>query len=231
MLVGVLLLAVLTSLPNAYTGVRLGRAGRGAALVSETMNSNTINLVGGVALPALFVGFGHRFSGVLAVDVVWLLATTALTRRAALAPAAACAAAAARSCSSPGSDSPSCRAFSAELPSQNLYGPLNPGQRGGGYSECMRRNVVLGAVPGRARAARGGVGRPRRAGRRLARREGRERAAQRERRRSWRSSITGAAIGHVDQGHIVIDDPTPNNGATPEVTPGTGAALAQGLDR
>jgi len=34
--------------------------------------------------------------------------------------------------------------------------------------------------------------------------------------------ITGAAIGHVDQGHIVIDDPTPNNGATPEVTPGTG---------
>ncbi|HUJ91684.1 MAG TPA: hypothetical protein VLW05_03225 [Gaiellaceae bacterium] len=78
-LVGVLLLAVLTSLPNAYTGVRLGRAGRGAALVSETMNSNTINLVGGVALPALFVGFGHRFSGVLAVDVVWLLVTTALT--------------------------------------------------------------------------------------------------------------------------------------------------------
>jgi hypothetical protein len=34
--------------------------------------------------------------------------------------------------------------------------------------------------------------------------------------------ITGAAIGHVDQGHIVIDDPTPNNSATPEVTPGTG---------
>jgi len=75
-LVGVLLLAVLTSMPNAYTGVRLGRAGRGAALVSETMNSNTINLVGGVALPALFVGFGHRFSGLLAVDAVWLLATT-----------------------------------------------------------------------------------------------------------------------------------------------------------
>jgi len=30
--------------------------------------------------------------------------------------------------------------------------------------------------------------------------------------------ITGAAIGHVDQGHIIIDDPTPNNGASPEVT-------------
>jgi len=35
-------------------------------------------------------------------------------------------------------------------------------------------------------------------------------------------TITGAAIGHVDQGHIVIDDPTPNNSAAPEVTPGTG---------
>src|SRR5438309_1679006 len=47
-LVGTLLLAVLTSLPNAYTGLRLGRAGRGSALVAETMNSNTINLVGGM---------------------------------------------------------------------------------------------------------------------------------------------------------------------------------------
>ena len=76
-LVGVLLLAVLTSLPNAFTGVRLGRARRGSALVSETMNSNTINLVGGIAVPALFVGFGH-FSGLLTVDVGWLLAATAL---------------------------------------------------------------------------------------------------------------------------------------------------------
>lgn len=77
-LVGVLLLAVLTSLPNAYTGIRLGRAGRGSALVSETTNSNTINLVGGIAVPALFVGFG-RFSNLLTVDIAWLLAATALT--------------------------------------------------------------------------------------------------------------------------------------------------------
>jgi Ca2+/Na+ antiporter len=75
-LVGVLLLAVLTSLPNASTGVRLGRARRGAALVSETMNSNTINLVGGVAVPALFVGLGRHFAGLLAADVVWVLAAT-----------------------------------------------------------------------------------------------------------------------------------------------------------
>ena len=76
-LVGTLLLAVLTSLPNAYTGVRFGRAGRGAALVSETMNSNTINLVGGIVVPALFITFGSGFSGLERVDVAWLLVATA----------------------------------------------------------------------------------------------------------------------------------------------------------
>jgi cation:H+ antiporter len=78
-LVGTLLLAVLTSIPNAYTGVRLGRAGRGSALVAETMNSNTINLVGGIAVPALFVAVGSGLSGLERADVVWLLAATALT--------------------------------------------------------------------------------------------------------------------------------------------------------
>jgi cation:H+ antiporter len=74
-LVGVLVLAPLTSLPNAFTGVRLGRAGRGAALVSETLNSNTINLAGGIMVPALFVTVtssstsGH-------IDLAWLLGTT-----------------------------------------------------------------------------------------------------------------------------------------------------------
>jgi cation:H+ antiporter len=76
-LVGVLVLAVVTSLPNAYTGVRLGRARRGSALVSETMNSNTINLVGGLAIPALFVAASVR-SGLERADGIWLLAATAL---------------------------------------------------------------------------------------------------------------------------------------------------------
>lgn len=53
--VGALILGPVTSLPNALTGIRLGRARRGAALVTEALNSNTINLVAGVALPSLFV--------------------------------------------------------------------------------------------------------------------------------------------------------------------------------
>ncbi|HEY2767131.1 MAG TPA: hypothetical protein VGI76_02670 [Solirubrobacteraceae bacterium] len=74
-LVGVLALGPLTSLPNAMTGVRLGLARRGAALVSETLNSNTINLAGGVLVPALFVTVassstrGH-------IDLAWLLGMT-----------------------------------------------------------------------------------------------------------------------------------------------------------
>jgi len=55
--------------------VRLGRARRGAALVTETMNSNTINLVGGLAIPALFVSLG-ALSTLGAVDLGLLLATT-----------------------------------------------------------------------------------------------------------------------------------------------------------
>lgn len=76
-LVGVLVLGPLTSLPNAFTGVRLGLAQRGAALVSETFNSNTINLAGGVMAPALFVGLGSA-SGTQRTDLAWLLGMTCI---------------------------------------------------------------------------------------------------------------------------------------------------------
>ncbi|HXR10971.1 MAG TPA: hypothetical protein VN770_01640 [Gaiellaceae bacterium] len=76
-LIGALVLAVVTSIPNAYTGVRLGLARRGSALVSETLNSNTINLVGGLAIPALFVTVAGS-GGLERADGVWLLAATTL---------------------------------------------------------------------------------------------------------------------------------------------------------
>jgi cation:H+ antiporter len=72
---GVLVLAPLTSLPNAFTAIRLGRAGRGAALVSETLNSNTINLVAGVAVPALFVSV-VSLTTETSFDLAWLLLLT-----------------------------------------------------------------------------------------------------------------------------------------------------------
>ena len=73
--VGIVVLAVLTSLPNAYTAVRLGLTGRGSALVSEAFGSNTINLVGGILVPALVVGLaGH--SGLTEANLAWLVAMT-----------------------------------------------------------------------------------------------------------------------------------------------------------
>jgi cation:H+ antiporter len=76
--VGALILGPLTSLPNALTGVRLGRARRGAALVTETLNSNTINLVAGVALPSLFVTLATK-SAKDRLDLVVLAAAMVAT--------------------------------------------------------------------------------------------------------------------------------------------------------
>jgi cation:H+ antiporter len=71
-LVGIVVLAILTSLPNAYTAIRLALQGRGSALVSETLNSNTTNLVFGISVPALFIGLGST-SALTGFDLGWLL--------------------------------------------------------------------------------------------------------------------------------------------------------------
>ena len=75
-LVGVVVLAILTSLPNAWTGVRFGLQGRGSALMSETLNSNSINIVFGLAVPAA-LGALAAFSGLAIFDVAWLIGMTA----------------------------------------------------------------------------------------------------------------------------------------------------------
>jgi len=82
-LIGALVLGPLTSLPNALTGVRLGLANRGAALVTEALNSNTINLVAGVAVPSLFVTLTAHSSTErldLALLATMTVATVALLR-------------------------------------------------------------------------------------------------------------------------------------------------------
>jgi cation:H+ antiporter len=82
---GILILAVITSLPNAFTAVRLGLARRGDALVTETLASNTINLTGGILIPALFVGLAAS-SGRVHFDLAWLGGMTAFALVALAAP-------------------------------------------------------------------------------------------------------------------------------------------------
>jgi cation:H+ antiporter len=74
-ILGTLILGPLTSVPNAVTGVRLGLAGRGAALVGETFNSNTINLAAGVIAPSLFVTLAAP-SSTAKLQLGWLLGMT-----------------------------------------------------------------------------------------------------------------------------------------------------------
>jgi cation:H+ antiporter len=75
-LVGALVLAALTSIPNTFTSARLARQGNGAAVVSETLNSNTINIVVGIGLPALVFGVSDTHMAIL--ELSWLLGSTAV---------------------------------------------------------------------------------------------------------------------------------------------------------
>jgi cation:H+ antiporter len=55
---GGLVLAAVTSLPNAVAAVYLAARGRGAATLSTALNSNTLNVVAGLLLPGALVGLG-----------------------------------------------------------------------------------------------------------------------------------------------------------------------------
>jgi cation:H+ antiporter len=57
---GGLVLAVVTSLPNAVSAVYLAMRGRGAAVLSTALNSNAINVLAGLLLPASLTGLGPR---------------------------------------------------------------------------------------------------------------------------------------------------------------------------
>jgi cation:H+ antiporter len=75
-LIGVTALAAATSLPNAYAAVRLAVDGHGAAVGSATFNSNTLNLVAGIAVPLLLVP--SLGAAVPPGYIVWLLGMSAL---------------------------------------------------------------------------------------------------------------------------------------------------------
>jgi len=75
-LLGSVLLAGLTSLPNLYVALHFARSGRGTALMSAATNSNSLNLLGGLLVPAVVLGAAAARTGLL--DMTWLLAVTAL---------------------------------------------------------------------------------------------------------------------------------------------------------
>jgi cation:H+ antiporter len=72
---GAVVLAAITSLPNAYAATRLALSGNGTAVVSLAFNSNTLNLLAGIALPAVVIGGLASAPGAM-VDIAWLTALT-----------------------------------------------------------------------------------------------------------------------------------------------------------
>jgi cation:H+ antiporter len=64
---GGLVLAAVTSLPNAVAAVYLASRGRGAATLSTALNSNSLNVVAGLLLPGVLLGLGHSAGQALLV--------------------------------------------------------------------------------------------------------------------------------------------------------------------
>jgi cation:H+ antiporter len=81
-IVGGLILAAVTSLPNAVAAVYLARRGRGAATLSTALNSNALNVTVGLVAPAIAAGLGPP-SGETTLVAAWYLGLTALALAAA----------------------------------------------------------------------------------------------------------------------------------------------------
>ena len=72
---GGVVLAGVTSLPNAVAAVYLAAKGRGAAVLSTALNSNALNVIAGLMLPAAITGLG-RPSGQAALVAGWYAGLT-----------------------------------------------------------------------------------------------------------------------------------------------------------
>jgi len=85
-IVGGVVLAAVTSLPNAVAGVYLALRGRGPAVLSTSLNSNAINIIAGMLLPTIFVGIASpsaetTFVAASAFAITCLALVFAYTRR------------------------------------------------------------------------------------------------------------------------------------------------------
>jgi cation:H+ antiporter len=73
---GAIVLAAVTSLPNAVAAVYLANRGRGAAVLSTALNSNALNVIAGFLIPAAIIGLGPP-SGTTTLVTAWYAGLTA----------------------------------------------------------------------------------------------------------------------------------------------------------
>jgi cation:H+ antiporter len=72
---GAVVLAALTGVPNLLAAVRLARRRRGSAVLTETLNSNSIIVLAGLCLPALIVG-PSGVGSTVGLEAAWLIGLT-----------------------------------------------------------------------------------------------------------------------------------------------------------
>ena len=77
-IVGMLVIASLTGIPNTITAVKLAIEGKGIAVVSESLNSNTINVLFGILLPVMVLGL-NPLSSQTVFSLWWLIGMTIAT--------------------------------------------------------------------------------------------------------------------------------------------------------
>ena len=77
LVLGTIILASLTGIPNVVTAAQLALKGRGSAVLSESLNSNTLNFIIGVSLPSAILGIAALTSQTL-FSLWWLIAMTLL---------------------------------------------------------------------------------------------------------------------------------------------------------
>jgi Ca2+/Na+ antiporter len=76
--VGGIVLAAVTSLPNAVSAIYLARRGRGAATLSVALNSNSLNVIAGLLIPAVVIGLAKP-SGTSLLVAGWYVGLTTVT--------------------------------------------------------------------------------------------------------------------------------------------------------
>jgi cation:H+ antiporter len=73
---GAIVLAAVTSLPNAVAAGYLANRGRGTAVLSTALNSNALNVIAGFLIPAAIIGLGPP-SGPTTLVTAWYAGLTA----------------------------------------------------------------------------------------------------------------------------------------------------------
>jgi cation:H+ antiporter len=76
-ILGVLVLALVTGIPDVITAIKLALHGRGIAVMSEALNSNSLNILFGICVPATMLGLS-TLGRVTIFSVWWLIGITVI---------------------------------------------------------------------------------------------------------------------------------------------------------